>query len=171
MIYLARFPRFYGGNAQEMHGSGDAFGERLGAQLDEQFLAGFRVDLPIARQIGDLRAAQRVVEDQNAGDCAHEGVLRVVEGAHVEGDAALQIADVLRGLQVLAVQKHAQLHRVAKAARFRVDALEDDCEVRPIVDAEVKLPIFQENTWIPRGRRTRDTRLRRWSRRFRCSSQ
>lgn len=63
MIYLAQFPRFYGGNAQEMHGSGDAFGERLGAQFDEQFLAGFRVDLPVARQIGDLRAAQRVVED------------------------------------------------------------------------------------------------------------
>lgn len=62
----------------------------------------------------------------------------------MEGDAALQVADVLRGLQVLAVQKHAQLHRVAEAARLRVDALEDDCEVRPIVNAGVKLAIFEK---------------------------
>ena len=36
---------------------------------------------------------------------------------------------------MLAVQKHAQLHRVAKAARFLVDPFEDYRQVRPIVNA------------------------------------
>ena len=138
MIYLAGFPRFYGGNAQQVDGAGDTLGERLGTQFDEQFLAGLGVDLPVARQIGDLRAAERVVEENDAGDGPDEGVLRVVEGAHVEGNAALQVANVLRGLKMLAVEEHAQLHGVAETPRFRVDALEDDREMRPVVNAVVQ---------------------------------
>ena len=118
-----------------MNGAGDSLRERLGPELNEEFLAGLRVDLAVAREIGDLRAAERVVEEQHAGDGSHEGVLRVVERSHVEGNAALQVAHVLRRLQMLAVQKHAQLHGVPQAVRLLVQSLEDHGEVRPLVDA------------------------------------
>lgn len=101
-------------DSQQTRGLADALRQHFRTQLDEQSLA-LRGNGSVARQIGDGGAAERLAVEKHTRDAADERQLVVVEGAHVEGNAVLDVSRRFRSVLVVAVQENVEANRVFDA--------------------------------------------------------
>lgn len=99
---------------EQTRGFSHALRQHFRSQLDEQTLA-LRGHAPVARQVGDGSAAERLAVEKHARNTADERQLAVVEGAHVEGNAVLDVARGLHRVLVVAVQENVETNGVFNA--------------------------------------------------------